>query len=292
MKELSIQRSGLTDPESIVAIGRATNAQYVLAGTISKLGSMNLFDVKILEAETGGLVDGGGDHRRYTDLSDGIALMGELANAVTGVVPARPPAPEPPYVPPAPRSTRNWFSRHDSNRPSLGINWGPMLTSGNGENEEGYRLGLDIAIVNMNAALPLVGKLFVEGGIDLGFGGEIYGRHNYEYDITKVKYFAYRPYGRLNIGIPLLEDDGFLFLLYAGVGFSYMNAAFEYNYSGYDSAGTGTKTKTLEYSGLDLAFGFIMGARHHGGRVGFNLNTISDESYFHVQLIMGYIYRF
>jgi hypothetical protein len=286
MKELSIQRSGLTDPESIVAIGRATNAQYVLAGTISKLGSMNLFDVKILEAETGGLVDGGGDYRRYTDLSDGIALMGELANAVTGTETARPPAPEPPYIPSAPRSTRNWFSRHDSNRPSLGINWGPMLP-GNGENEEGYQFRGDPAVVNMNVALPLVGKLFVEGGIDLGFGGVVYRNGGYD-DITEAKYFAYRPYGRLNIGIPaIMDDDGFLLLLYAGVGFSYMNAAFEYDYKRIAAT-----TGTLEYSGLDLAFGFTVGGGHHGFRVGCNLNTISDESYFHVQLIMGYIYRF
>jgi TolB-like protein/flagellar motor protein MotB len=83
MAEQQIQRSGLTDRESMIAIGKATNARYVLAGTITKLGSMNLFDVKILDVESGEQVKG--VDRDYADLSDGIDLMGDLAYGLTGV---------------------------------------------------------------------------------------------------------------------------------------------------------------------------------------------------------------
>jgi curli biogenesis system outer membrane secretion channel CsgG len=53
MREQEIQRSGLTNRDTMTAIGQATNAQYVLAGTITKLGSMNLFDAKILHISSG-----------------------------------------------------------------------------------------------------------------------------------------------------------------------------------------------------------------------------------------------
>jgi TolB-like protein len=87
MAEQQIQSSGLTDRESMIAIGKATNAEFVLAGTITKLGSMNLFDVKILNVESGVQVTG--TDREYVNLSDGIELMGELALGVTGAEPER-----------------------------------------------------------------------------------------------------------------------------------------------------------------------------------------------------------
>jgi TolB-like protein len=82
MAEQQIQRSGMTDRASMIAIGKATNARYVLAGMITKLGAMNVFDVKILNIESGEQVKGA--DRDYTDLSDGVALMGELAYELTG----------------------------------------------------------------------------------------------------------------------------------------------------------------------------------------------------------------
>jgi TolB-like protein len=83
MKELEIQRSGLTDEETRAAIGKATNAGHVLAGTITKLGSLNLFDVKIYDIRDGGQIEG--KHRRYQNLTDGIGIMRSLAEDVTGI---------------------------------------------------------------------------------------------------------------------------------------------------------------------------------------------------------------
>ena len=83
MTELEIQRSGMTDETSIKAIGAATNAQYVLSGTITNLGDMNLFDVKIFDVENGRVI--AGTDIEYRNLEDGIDIMCKLAYDLTGV---------------------------------------------------------------------------------------------------------------------------------------------------------------------------------------------------------------
>jgi TolB-like protein len=83
--EKKIQKSGLTDRDTLAAIGKATNAQYVLSGTITSLGRLNLFDVKIQDVETATLRPGAGSDREYQSLEDGIEIMSELAYDITGV---------------------------------------------------------------------------------------------------------------------------------------------------------------------------------------------------------------
>jgi len=83
MKEQEKQREGLTDPNTIKAIGKATNAEYVLAGTISSLGSMNLFLAQILNVEDG--YQSKGADVEYKDITDGLTKMGELSYILTGI---------------------------------------------------------------------------------------------------------------------------------------------------------------------------------------------------------------
>jgi formylglycine-generating enzyme required for sulfatase activity len=84
MTEQKIQRTGLTDPDTVKAIGRATNARYVLSGNVLKLGAnMNLFLVQILNIEDASLLTGG--DVEYTAMADGLKLMPELSAALTGV---------------------------------------------------------------------------------------------------------------------------------------------------------------------------------------------------------------
>jgi TolB-like protein len=83
MAEVDIQRSGMTDRESMAAIGKATNARYVLAGSISNLGRMNLFNIAILEIESAEQI--AASYKQYRNLEDGIEIMGELSYEVTGV---------------------------------------------------------------------------------------------------------------------------------------------------------------------------------------------------------------
>jgi TolB-like protein len=83
MKEQKIQRSGLTDPSSMKAIGRATNAKYVLSGTVTSLGgSMNLFFAQILNVEDASLLVG--RDVEYTTIADGLQQMSELSQLLTG----------------------------------------------------------------------------------------------------------------------------------------------------------------------------------------------------------------
>jgi hypothetical protein len=84
-KEQTVQRSGLTDQETLAVIGRATNAKYVLWGVITKLDRLNLFTVQILDIETAALRSGASGFRPYRNLEDGIGLMKELARQITGV---------------------------------------------------------------------------------------------------------------------------------------------------------------------------------------------------------------
>ena len=82
MREHSIQRSGITNPDSIRRLGQATNANYVLAGTISPLGQMNLFLAQILNVEDGSLSTGGDEE--YREIADGLSKMQALAQTLIG----------------------------------------------------------------------------------------------------------------------------------------------------------------------------------------------------------------
>jgi TolB-like protein len=103
MSELQIQRSGLTDPNSIKAIGRATNAQYVLAGDVRSLGTNNLFMASILNIEDASQLTG--DAKNYRSITDGLQLMGELAKSLISIVPASNSAPQPGQKPAEAAST-------------------------------------------------------------------------------------------------------------------------------------------------------------------------------------------
>jgi TolB-like protein len=294
MAEQQIQRSGLTDRESMIAIGKATNAGYVLAGTITKLGSMNLFDVKILDIESGEQVNGA--DRDYADLSDGLALMGELAYGLTGVKTGR-------YAElrkrdmktataqqrkaqreqnaAAFRNTMNWFFRGDDGNKfgSLGVNMG--LGFGNRE-----YLGRN-GVVNINVSIPLFWTLFAEGGVDIGLAGTIKSAGN-SGEAEGEQYGAYRPYGRINISYPV--ELGLLILPYAGVGFGWTNAVYEFRYE--EDMLKKSVTRTYEYTGIDLVVGAIAALNHHSFRAGLNLNNISNMKYFEMQVILGYAFRF
>ncbi len=83
MAEQKIQRSGLTESDSIKKIGEAINAKYVLSGTVSKLGSRSLMYTQILDVQTGDL--DAGESANYQNISGGTELMAELSYLMTGV---------------------------------------------------------------------------------------------------------------------------------------------------------------------------------------------------------------
>ena len=81
ISELEYQTKGLTEEEGMAAIGRAVNAQFVLSGTISKVGEYSLFMAQILRVEDQSIIIGA--DKNYGDISDGRFLMEEIAILLT-----------------------------------------------------------------------------------------------------------------------------------------------------------------------------------------------------------------
>lgn len=82
MKELNFQRNGLTDENTIIQIGRALNAQYVLAGNISKLGRNNILIVSMINVETFENITG--DSKSFRNIEDIIQFVPQIVNEITG----------------------------------------------------------------------------------------------------------------------------------------------------------------------------------------------------------------
>lgn len=82
MKELNFQRSGLTDENTRIEIGRALNAQYVLAGEVRKLGRNNILIVSMINVET--LENKTGDNKSFRNIEDVIQFVPQIVNEITG----------------------------------------------------------------------------------------------------------------------------------------------------------------------------------------------------------------
>jgi TolB-like protein len=294
MKEQDIQKSALTDPDTMIEIRKATNADFVLAGTVTKLGDdMNIFDVKILNVVSGALVKG--FDRPYAKLSDGIDLMQQLAYDLTGVEPRRLAEAREEEDRKVAAAAKAAAKRIKAEKLKSEQYFGVGLHLGAGF---GNDAGRDFNMFgNVDAAIPLVWWLFADIGGDIGFSGSIGGEDTHE----NATYRAYRLYARLNIGFPLKMGSRLL-LLYAGGGYGYtkVSYAFAVEENWVEKAGM----REHEYSGVDLAFGVILTGRHHGLRAGINLNntgltlgnlnpgTISNNAFFETQAVFGYTLRF
>jgi len=79
--EQEFQMQDWTADEGMVALGHAVNAEYVLNGTISRLGGTNMFMAQILRVEDGSVFVGAS--RNYGVITDGIYLMVEIAILLT-----------------------------------------------------------------------------------------------------------------------------------------------------------------------------------------------------------------
>jgi formylglycine-generating enzyme required for sulfatase activity/TolB-like protein len=85
MEEYHIERYAdfRTSPNSIKAIGKAVNAEYVLVSEMRSLGEVNMFMVSILNTEDSSQLAGG--YVNYVSITDGLHLMSELSYKITGV---------------------------------------------------------------------------------------------------------------------------------------------------------------------------------------------------------------
>jgi formylglycine-generating enzyme required for sulfatase activity len=76
--EQKFQRdSGLTDADTVFELGKQLNAEYVIAGYITKLGTQNLVLASILSVESLQLV--AGDYRSYKNIEEVDGMIPEIA---------------------------------------------------------------------------------------------------------------------------------------------------------------------------------------------------------------------
>jgi TolB-like protein len=311
MAEQNIQRSGMTNREGMAAIGKATNARYVLSGSISKLGSRNLFNIAILEIESTEQI--AGDYRVYENLEDGIEIMGELSYEVTGVLAGR--YRENVQIAEAEQQRaaveqerlealrqqaeatrqaeqerreaerRQAEQKASWNRAFHNYLWGDGKSLAGISGNLGGSFGKPFVFVNVAVDIPIIPHLFIEGGIDFGFVGP--SSDPIGYDKT-TGYSSVYPYARVNVFLPVREYPRYL-SFYAGLGIGGMTETYDierntYSNSYYDSQGyhdgkweRTTGEEKYRSSGFDIVLGGFVGSEHHLFRYGFAFNILTQK---------------
>jgi len=77
LEEHRRQRSGITNQERVKLLGVGRNAQYVLSGSVQRLGTLNKFAADVLDIVDGSTKDG--YEETYSDFSQGFELIPKLA---------------------------------------------------------------------------------------------------------------------------------------------------------------------------------------------------------------------
>ncbi|MDR2536842.1 MAG: penicillin-binding protein activator LpoB, partial [Treponema sp.] len=77
-------QSGMTDPDTIASLGRQLGAAYVVAGTVTTLGSQNLLVIAILHTET--LQQIAGDIQTYKTIEEIDAKLPAMARNIAAAV--------------------------------------------------------------------------------------------------------------------------------------------------------------------------------------------------------------
>jgi len=82
-KEYATQLSGITRDKEAVSLGRGINPQYVLSIASRKIGTVNRFNVSVIDLEGGNQI--AGETEPYATLSDGINAMNFIAKKLSGI---------------------------------------------------------------------------------------------------------------------------------------------------------------------------------------------------------------
>jgi TolB-like protein len=277
MREQELQRSGLTDRETMAAIGEATNAQYVLAGTITRLGSMNLFDVKVLHIRSGQQISG--KDYEYQNLVDGIEIMKILARDVTGISEeeerARRDAEEKGrFVEEQRAEERRIVEEQEAER--LRIAGVKARRAKSRLYSFGFAAGSTFTVpwvvVNLNDTFSLVPYTVFDIGVDAGF------IHRYE-EPKDLKYFSLYPYGHLNLYVPMGNGGG----MFIGAGAGYMMAFYK----------TGDEQEVIKIPAAEATAGFYFGRKNYYFRIAYAPRTLIEDffSVINHKVTIGYSYR-
>jgi TolB-like protein len=319
MTERDIQRSGMTDRESMAAIGKATNARYVLAGSISKLGSMNLFNIAILEIESAEQIAAA--YKEYRNLEDGIEIMGELSYGLTAVVAGR--YRENVELAEAERQREEAERRQAEDeqrrleaerqqarqKERLNTSFHNYLW-GDGKSLAAISGNLGVSAVgqpglflNVGVDIPIIRYLFIEGGMDFGLASLISEVKSDEYNNERGSVDGYKSlyvYARLNAFLPL-SSWGASGGLYAGIGIGSMTET--YNLVGTVVTETkddrwGVPVRDYKYdvkteekyksSAFDIVAGYFVGSEQHLCRIGLTASFLNPDKDLYLSSDGGY----
>jgi TolB-like protein len=229
LAELKNQRSGTTDSDSIKAIGKATNAEYVLAGTLTSLGSTKFIDVKILSVETG--IKLTGSHEDYESIIESLVIIPDLAAVLTGKMTER----QKEKAATRRKQQAEKKQKADEREAAWDAFWEESYK--NKYNSVGGGFGFNFGIhglspiiaLNFNTTLSLLPYTFFDFGFDAGFVHMNLDSSRKE-DEEYADYIpSFYPYTHLNIFFPVFGDlrtgkgnSG----LYLGGGAGYMIASY------------------------------------------------------------------
>jgi TolB-like protein len=259
LTEQSVQQnSGYTSRENLAAIGKATNARYVLSGIITYLGGMNLFIVNILDIESGKQVPGGKDDAEYRNLEDGVEIMRDMARNITGVTKEEA------------TSQLNAELLAKATLNSIGVTAGSTFT-------------VPWFLLNVGGTASFWPYTFFDAGLDLGF------IHGYE-GRDDIKYFSLYPYAHFNGYLPVgdiirgIVGDaiGDIVSLYIGAGAGCMVAFYE----------TADEKNTLTIPALDITTGVYLGQKSHYLKIAYSLRVPFTFNAVNHRIVLGYSYRF
>lgn len=84
--EMNYQMSGYTNEEDAVSLGKQLNAQYVIQGNLTTLGTLHVLYVQLIDVETAQIISG--SETRFTKIEDAYDyvddLVGQMVSRMTG----------------------------------------------------------------------------------------------------------------------------------------------------------------------------------------------------------------
>jgi len=262
-EELRRQREGgTTDLERIKRFGVGRNAQFVLAGSVEKLGTLTQFTADILTIE--GDFHDNAPPEKYKNFAEGFILIPKMAAQLsrqdTSDTKEEPKTSPAVPTPPPPKKPK----------PSL-------------NNDYKFFWGIGASVGSSFAAPWAIGTIqfdispfsytILELGCDFGL---IHG-----YERKDIEYHSFYPFGHL-VFSPFVEKYSYPkpFVLYAGIGGGAMISSYK----------TATEDNSFTTPAADLTAGFYIGRGHPCFHVSYTLRT--TFSVFNHKAAIGYTYRF
>jgi len=251
---------GTTDLERVERFGLGRNAQYVLAGSVEKLGkNLTQFATDILTID--GVLYDTAPPEEYKDFAEGFTLIPKLAAKLSSPTITPPPKAETPSVDLKPLPGKEPKPKNDYN-----LFWGIGTSVGSS-------FTTPWAIGSIQLDISPFSYTILELGCDFGI---IHG-----YDRKDIEYYSLYPFGHL-VFTPNIKkyESRKPFILYVGIGGGAMISSYK----------TATEDNSFTTPAADLTAGFYIGQGHPCLHISYTLRA--TFSAFNHKAAIGYTYRF